>query len=315
MTLQALWLSEGVASLESEDLAAGQVGALRGVLASSLPSVKQGLADKGYHTHVLERSGLADVVYFRTLDEETEKKLALVHRALGYETPALTESEWTLLGRPQESEGYPILADRPVMSVRCPRGGMIPVDWARACAESAGWDVVPPGGVLWAEVSPKKGRTVKDLTEWLDSQGLEYKVYEMGAPVLSESGGDFAGDEAPCVPTKRKKDDDGVEQENVQYIRRGNTYTPVGDVVLAGALQEFAYQVQTTMNGTIQFTKVKPRTDELYTFPSSAMDKVLNEVDRLWGLKDNFKKLGFLHNRGILLYGAPGTGKAAGLVR
>ena len=100
-----------------------------------------------------------------------------------------------------------------------------------------------------------------------------------------------------------------VESTFVQYIRQGNTFSPAGKVVLASKLQRFAYRPVMTMSGVV-FEKVKPRTDELLTFPSSAMHKVIEEIDKFWRLKDNFTKLGFLHNRGILVYGPPGTGKS-----
>ena len=41
------------------------------------------------------------------------------------------------------------------------------------------------------------------------------------------------------------------------------------------------------------------------------MDEVLTEIDKFWGLEDDYKKLGLLHNRGILLYGPPGSGKSS----
>ena len=102
----------------------------------------------------------------------------------------------------------------------------------------------------------------------------------------------------------------GREKTLVQYIKRGNTFTPVGPIELVGKLEACAYEVKQTMEGLF-FEKIEPRTDNLLVFENSEMQKVSKEVNKFWTLKDNFTKLGFLHNRGILLYGPPGTGKTA----
>ena len=106
--------------------------------------------------------------------------------------------------------------------------------------------------------------------------------------------------------TESKKDD--LSKSFTQYMKSGNTFSPVGPIVLVPKLESCAYEVSFSPSGLI-FEKVRPRTDSLLKFEDSTMSKVLSEVKRFWSLKDNFNKLGFLHNRGILLYGPPGTGK------
>jgi len=49
----------------------------------------------------------------------------------------------------------------------------------------------------------------------------------------------------------------------------------------------------------------------LYKFKSGPMEEVLSELDRFWGLKDDYKKLGLMYTRGILMYGPPGGGKTS----
>jgi hypothetical protein len=96
----------------------------------------------------------------------------------------------------------------------------------------------------------------------------------------------------------------------IQFLTTGNTSKPVGKVTLEPSLQPFAYRIENSMEGPT-FTKFAPNTDELYLFESGPMKGILEEIDRFWGLKENFTKFGFLHNRGILVEGPPGTGKSS----
>lgn len=52
-------------------------------------------------------------------------------------------------------------------------------------------------------------------------------------------------------------------------------------------------------------------TDELLVLPDSVSKDVLNEIERFWRLKNEFDKRGFIHKRGILMWGDPGSGKTA----
>jgi len=52
-------------------------------------------------------------------------------------------------------------------------------------------------------------------------------------------------------------------------------------------------------------------TDNLFQLPDSASQDVIKEIIKFRNLKDNFKKYGYLHKRGILLWGPPGSGKTA----
>ena len=56
----------------------------------------------------------------------------------------------------------------------------------------------------------------------------------------------------------------------------------------------------------IYFEKKKICVDDLLLFPDSVSDKILKEIQAFWIKEKSFKKHGFLHRRGYLLYGPAG---------
>lgn len=94
----------------------------------------------------------------------------------------------------------------------------------------------------------------------------------------------------------------------IQYMREGNIFRPMGDIELHEALPPAIYKVGADARGAY-LDLFHPVTDDLIFFEDSKMDAVLQEVSKFWDLKPNFRSLGYLHNRGILLHGPPGTGK------
>lgn len=55
-------------------------------------------------------------------------------------------------------------------------------------------------------------------------------------------------------------------------------------------------------------------TDGLIHLPDTVGEKVVDEFKTFWGLGDRFAERGFLHKRGILMWGPPGSGKTASLM-
>ena len=107
---------------------------------------------------------------------------------------------------------------------------------------------------------------------------------------------------------------DGVEDGELepirksyhQYIKRGNSYEPVGEIKLEDKLARCPYNLSMGMTGPV-FTRFKPSSDEAYRFPNFVMEEVIEEVQKFWGLAENSAKLGIMHNRGVLLFGPPGN--------
>jgi len=61
------------------------------------------------------------------------------------------------------------------------------------------------------------------------------------------------------------------------------------------------------------FQKIIISTDTLIDLPDTASDEVVNEIEQFWGMKEKFEARGFLHKRGILMFGEPGSGKTSAI--
>lgn len=70
-----------------------------------------------------------------------------------------------------------------------------------------------------------------------------------------------------------------------------------------------AFEFVETRTGFL-FKKKNLETDDLLVLPDNRMTQLLTEIDMFWKTYDNFNKFGFLHRRGVLLYGPQGSGKS-----
>jgi len=50
--------------------------------------------------------------------------------------------------------------------------------------------------------------------------------------------------------------------------------------------------------------------DDLLSLPMDEVEEILKDIDTFWKRSDVFKRYGYTHKRGILLYGHPGNGKS-----
>lgn len=72
------------------------------------------------------------------------------------------------------------------------------------------------------------------------------------------------------------------------------------------------YRPVITQNGPI-LIKQRVETDNLLELPDDAGAAVIAEFTRFWEIGDRFRERGFLHKRGFLLWGPPGSGKTSTL--
>ena len=102
---------------------------------------------------------------------------------------------------------------------------------------------------------------------------------------------------------------DKVGGKFIQWAQDDTGFNPVGKINLIPEIKADTYRIQSYPS--LKFIPTKSKTDSLLVFRESSMDKIVNEIKTFWKLKENFNKLGFLHNRGILIYGPPGSGKSS----
>ncbi|WP_394999917.1 AAA family ATPase [Acinetobacter sp.] len=70
------------------------------------------------------------------------------------------------------------------------------------------------------------------------------------------------------------------------------------------------YEVHVDYNGPF-IQKQDLKTDELIDFSDSVGHAMIAEIKSFWTKEANFKKYGFLHRRGYLMHGPPGSGKTS----
>jgi ATP-dependent 26S proteasome regulatory subunit len=56
--------------------------------------------------------------------------------------------------------------------------------------------------------------------------------------------------------------------------------------------------------------KKETSTDTLYGLPNQELLDIVEDIENFWKRSDIYKQYGFLHKRGILMYGDPGNGKS-----
>jgi hypothetical protein len=96
----------------------------------------------------------------------------------------------------------------------------------------------------------------------------------------------------------------------LQWMVLGNgTYQMCGQTI--GVLPAGAYSCVTDCYGNSQFQARQLHVDDLIDFPDSLPSRILRELDAFWTVGERFRKYGFLHRRGYLLYGKQGSGKSS----
>lgn len=86
----------------------------------------------------------------------------------------------------------------------------------------------------------------------------------------------------------------------------GNFYTGVAHVT--PTIEPGVYK-PAVINQMIGLKRINLSTDDIIEFDDSPTKQVIEEIEYFWNNKDRFKKHGYLHKRGILMHGEPGSSK------
>lgn len=110
-------------------------------------------------------------------------------------------------------------------------------------------------------------------------------------------------------------EDDEVDEKSFsisekQYeVVNGRNFVPCGKT--KQHLPTGVYKINASQRHGLFFARQRINVDDLIEFNISLYGELLNQIEDFWSIKDKFKKWGFLHRRGILLYGIQGGGKSS----
>ena len=140
---------------------------------------------------------------------------------------------------------------------------------------------------------------------------FEWKRKNRNRPLIKIASENISSKKETLPLNTEEYVDEPLSRIFTKWLKDRNIFSPVGDVKVEKELSRSAFRIcAEPMTGKIFFERIKPKTAELYKFKSGPMDEVLTEIDKFWDLRDDYKKLGLLYSRGLLLYGPPGSGKS-----
>lgn len=112
---------------------------------------------------------------------------------------------------------------------------------------------------------------------------------------------------------EEEDDDDSVLEEDnfCQWeVKEGGVYIPAHQPRFVKQIPSGYYKIRYDQQNGIFFLKDKKiKTDELIKLPIGDQEEVINDIQDFWGMKSRYQKYSYLHKRGILMYGPPGSGK------
>jgi hypothetical protein len=202
-----------------------------------------------------------------------------------------------------------------------------------------GWFLVDESDFVFDGPFTSKEIAEKTLTDDWEPLGFNY-VPKFGKHTVTDSGDSFSPQEddksgvtsenvrkpsafrllAEKLPKEKKvllkESEEEARQEKsklyTQYTSMDNGTVFSASTLTVPHLEAGVYKVRQTMQGTFLEKSVSEnRSDEILEFEDYRYNSVINEVVKFRDLRQKYEDVGFLHKRGLLMYGAPGTGKTA----
>lgn len=95
---------------------------------------------------------------------------------------------------------------------------------------------------------------------------------------------------------------------NQWAMHHGEKFTPT--MPTTESLEPGFYELGLDSQIGVFFEKKNVNTDDLFQLPSEELQDIIKDIETFWKRADKYKEYGFLHKRGILMYGDPGAGKS-----
>ena len=114
-------------------------------------------------------------------------------------------------------------------------------------------------------------------------------------------------------PTSPPKAPIAIAASGRRWAQSGDVYWPAADT--CDRLEPAFYRFDAIPNLGPCLVKMKISTDNLVTLPDTAGSEVMSEFEEFWARREAFVERGFLHKRGLLLWGPPGSGKTSSLMQ
>lgn len=106
------------------------------------------------------------------------------------------------------------------------------------------------------------------------------------------------------------EEDDDADRNYCQWTTsNGQVFYPASNT--QAVIPPGAYEIDSSPQAGIFFSKVAVKTSNLIRFPDSNSDRVIEEIRMFWDNKDVFEAHGMPYKRGIVLWGPPGSGKSS----
>lgn len=145
-----------------------------------------------------------------------------------------------------------------------------------------------------------------------------YKLYEAGRKAVKTLTDDYLDKQSDAAEQQARGNIYHIEESDFKVSEgrwgvKGGVYFQCDDT--ADKLAPGVYEAHMTMSYGPILARQIVKSDELLVLPDDASEKVLKHIEEFWQMKSKFNEFGFLHKRGVMLYGPPGGGKTSTVVQ